>query len=156
MLFCLLTLQLTFGISTVVGRSQCILQHNLWSRIGNGFMDATFVWKPYHFSIWETVKSIISVNPSLIVTIPSYSLPTDMTVHMCHQRINLAFFVLFLYLVYGPFFALKTLCRNDLFTCASSHQTVSLPRAGTGFHSLLSPWYLVQCLACSWMSGEAV
>lgn len=63
MLFYLLILQLVFGIRTVVGRSQYILQHNLWSQIAKGFMDATFVWSPCHFSIWETIKSITSVRP---------------------------------------------------------------------------------------------
>lgn len=79
MLFYLLILQLVFGIRTVVGRSQYILQHNLWCQIAKGFMDATFVWKPCHFSVWETIKSITSVKPSLILTIPSSSVPTDIT-----------------------------------------------------------------------------
>ena len=128
---CLLVLQLVFctvitlGIRTVVGRSKYIPQWNLWSWSGKGFLSASFVWRPCPSPSGKPLN-LSSPLWSLPVTIPLSSPSRDITVYVCHQRVNLAFLCASFVpcnLVHGSFFALTTLCYNDLFTRESPHQT---------------------------------
>lgn len=73
LVFCLV---ISFGIRTVVGISQYVLQHNLWFWTGQDFLNAAFIWK-LCFSIWDMLfhpskLSSPSVKPSLTILCPSF------------------------------------------------------------------------------------
>lgn len=91
--FCLV---ISFGIRTVVGKSQDVLQRNLWFWTGQDFLDVAFIWKlcpspsgicffihqNCHLPLWSL---------AWLFSVPLSSLPTNTTMYACQQRVNRAF-----------------------------------------------------------------